>query len=91
MGLGMLSSEDDSRAGALGGVCIGLVVGGAGGALVRSARGWLFVLAWAGVFGLISLAGADYSFLFAIGVGALVGWVVAVPIKVVMLLAGARP
>jgi hypothetical protein len=84
LGLGMVFFG--SWGGALGGLCIGLPIGGAGGALIRSARGWLFVLAWAGLFGLISLAWGDYSFLFGIGVGALVGWVLAAPIKVILLL-----
>jgi hypothetical protein len=73
-------------AAAIGGVILGAVFGGGGGFLIRTLRGWIFVLAWALFVGAVCLAAGRIPFMGGLGIGALVGWVVAVPIKGILFL-----
>jgi serine/threonine protein kinase len=85
----------------LGGLCFGFFVGAPCGFIIRSRRGWLFVLVVSLGLGLFMAAygqgtnkpmtkgGVHVDFLAGTGVGALAAWFIAVPIKFFLWLARA--
>jgi serine/threonine protein kinase len=77
----------------LSGLCVGVIIGAPCGAIIRSLRGWLFVLVVSLGLGVIvvlpSSMGSSVSgppFLGGVGMGAILAWMIALPTKLVMVM-----
>jgi serine/threonine protein kinase/tetratricopeptide (TPR) repeat protein len=93
LGLGMLMDappgNDSPLFMLLGGLIIGGLIGFVGGSVIRSIRGWIFVLATTGIMSVLVMfadSGPSIPVLGLIGVFIMFAWIVALPIKGVMYL-----